>query len=350
MGKFKGRNADADLESVLLLFDEEQPCWTPEMAELGGWETDALPALLSEGLLSEEEGVFSLTPEGARRFREAAAESFLPLRAGIPAPPPADRKRDADRGLLRLLLDTRHTQRWGIKEYLQPFRFEIPDLTEGEIFSIDHNGERKPTWLYPGHPVFVNMLRDFSAFGLAARAAPPPEPGNIRVWLDVNAPRRRTAEFDLLYKSRYDYRAYAHFPKLPADPCGLLNADRFFFVFGPPPGGGDALSGNALSAALAKLGEFHILLTMLRRMFLPGYVDLDSLDQDGVNWLLYVYEREEDARGLAARLAPLKENLAGPAAPLDIWSLSLDALRALTGTAESIHDVLPRAAHPISRR
>jgi hypothetical protein len=349
MNEFESRNAD--LESVLLLFDEEQPCRTPEMAELGGWGADALPALLNEGLLSEEEGVFFLTPEGARRFREAAAESFLPLRAGIPAPPPADRKRDAERGLLRLLLDTRHIQRWGIKEYLKPFRFEIPDLTEGEIFSIGKKGSDQKnsgenlTWRYPGHPVFVNMLRDFSAFGLAARAAPPPEPGRIRAWLDGNAPRRRTAEFDLLYKSRYDYQAYAHFPKLPTDPCGLLNADRFFFVFGPPLG-----SGDALSAALAKLGEFHILLTMLRRMFLPGYVDLDSLDQDGVNWLLYVYEREEDARGLAARLAPLKENLAGPAAPLDIWSLSLDALRTLTGTAESIHDVLPRAAHPISRR
>jgi hypothetical protein len=330
-----------DLDCVLLLFDEGQPCWTPEMARLGGWEADALPALLREGLLSEEEGVCFLTPEGARRFEKAAAESFLPLRAGFP--PPSGRRRDAGRGLLRLLLDTRHTQRWGIKEYLKPFRFEIPDLEEREIVSFDG---KKLTWLYPSHPVFVDMARDFPASGLAARAAPPPEPERVRAWLDGHAPRRRTAEFDLLYKSRYDSQAYAHFPKLPADPCGLLNADRFFFVFGPPAG--DA---GAFPAALARLGDFHVLLTMLRRMFIPGYVDLDSLDQDGVNWLVYVYEREEDARNFAARLAPLgEENLAGPAAPLDIWSLSLDSLRGRTESAESIHDVLPCAAHPILRR
>jgi hypothetical protein len=334
---------NADLESVLLLFSEEQPCWTPEMTKLGGWGTDALTALLREGLLSEEEGVYFLTPEGAGRF-EKAAEFFLPMRAGLPAPTASGRRRDAGRGLLQLLLDTRHIQRWGIKEYIKPFRFEIPGLEKHEIFSFD--GE-KLTWLYPGHPVFAAMARDFPASGLAARAAPPPEPGQIRGWLDKNAPRRRTTEFDLLYKSRYDYRAYAHFPSLPSDPCGLLNADRFFFVFGPPL---DTLGRDALSAALAKLGEFHILLTMLRRMFIPGYVDLDSLDQDGVNWLLYVYERGEDAEGLAARLAPLGESLAGPAAPLEVWSLSLDSLRERTETAESIHDVLPCAAHPIFRR
>jgi hypothetical protein len=90
-------------------------------------------------------------------------------------------------------------------------------------------------------------------------------------------------------------------------------------------------------------------LMMLRHMILPGYVDLDSLDQDGINWLLYVYEREEDAVKCAALLSPFEKNLAGPAAPLDVWALSLEALWDRDGTVETIHDLLPFAAHPIWR-
>jgi hypothetical protein len=151
-------------------------------------------------------------------------------------------------------------------------------------------------------------------------------------------------EADLLYKSRYDFQAYLQFSEslcCPCDPCGLLNTDRFFCFFAPAPEDRDAL--------LTILGEFHMFLAMMRRMYLPGYVDLDSLDQDGINWLLYVYEREEDALKCAAALTPLGRNLAGPAAPMDLWSLSIEAIKGRDGTVESVHDLLPFAAHPIWR-
>ena len=90
-------------------------------------------------------------------------------------------------------------------------------------------------------------------------------------------------------------------------------------------------------------------LTMMRRMYMPGYVDLDSLDQDGINWLLYVYEHEEEALKCVDLLSPFGQALAGPAAPLEVWSLSLGALWNWSEPADYIHDLRPLAAHPIWR-
>ena len=324
-----------DIEETLLLFGEEHPCWTEKMLELAGGSAGTLNALFGAGLLREQEGVFFLTPDGAARFSELAEKFFLPIRPGAPG---VSVTREANRSLLQILLDKRHQQRWGLKEYRKPFRFELPALSGDELFTIEAG---KLTWRYPDNPVFAGMARDFPVTGLAARKGPPPSPERVAAWKAANMPIGRTMEADLLYKSRYDFQAYLRFPKLPCDPCDMLNTDRFLFFFAPPSGGEKAL--------LPMLGEFHMFLTMMRRMYLPGYVDLDSLDQDGINWLVYVYENEEDALKCAGILARMGSSLAGPAAPLEVWSLSLEALWRRDGTAESIHDMLPCTAHPIWR-
>jgi hypothetical protein len=300
----------ADVEDVLLLFDEGRSCWTETMAELvEPGSGDKLKGLLEEGLLARDGEVYFLTRAGAERFRLAAEEFFLPLRPGLPGA--GDRRREANRTLLQMLLDRRHLQRWGLKEYCKPFRFVVPDLRDEELFSTldeaDAGSAKKLSWRYPEHPVFVNMARDFPLVGLTAREESPPAPGRLAAWMSENVPRGRVMEADLLYKSRYDFQAYAHFPKLPGDPCGLLNTDRFLFFFAPPPD-----PPENVPALLTTLGEFHMFLTMLRRMYLPGYVDRDSLDQDGINWLVYVYENECDALRCAERLAPFGRALAGP--------------------------------------
>jgi hypothetical protein len=327
------------MEDSLLLFDSQNPCWTKPMIELAGENTATLDALFEGGFLDQEEEVYCLTRKGVECFQKIAEEARLPLLPGI-LEKTAKRRRLANRFLLRLLLDKRHLQRWGLKEYCAPFQFEVPDLNEEELFSVR---DRDLIWRYPKHPAFEAIKRDFPVTGLAARKTTPPSPERLMDWMKNNAPQRRPMEADLLYKSRYDFQAYAHFPSLPCDPCGLLNTDRFFCFFAPPP------EPENRNAFLATLGEFHMFLTMLRHMILPGYVDLDSLEQEGINWLLYVYEREEDAVKCAALLSPFERLLAGPAAPLDIWALSLEALWKRDGTAETIHDLLPLAAHPIWR-
>lgn len=240
-----------------------------------------------------------------------------------------------------LLLDKRHLQRWGVKEYVAPFRFALPALEGEELFAMEG---AEPVWRHPDAPVFKKMAGDFPETGAAARLRPPLGAKEVRAWLEANAPVLREVEFDLLYKSRYDFQAYAKFPPLPADPCGLFNTDRFLFAFMPPPEPGN------LPAYLERVGEFQMFLTMLRRLYLPGYVDLDAMDQDGINWLLFTFESERDAERCAELLAPLSEALPGDAAPLELWSVSLEGLRNYPGgQAETIWDILPFAGHPVYR-
>ena len=329
--------ATETMERLVLFFDERYPCWTPAMLTLAGQDPAEADALACQGLLAFEEGIYSLSAAGRAKFSELAGEAYLPLRPGGFS----DRKRTALRGELMLLLDKRHLQRWGVKEYLAPFRFALPSLKRDELFVMDAG---RPVWRYPDAPVFKKMAEDFPETGAAARRFPLPDAEAVRAWLEANAPNRREVEFDLLYKSRYDFQAYAKFPPLPADPCGLFNADHFLFVFMPSPTSED------LTRYLEKIGEFHMFLTLLRRLYLPGYVDLDAMDQDTINWLLFAFENDEDAERCAGMLAPISEALPGEASPLELWSVSLEGLRDYPGgQAETIWDILPFAAHPIYR-
>lgn len=325
------------LEGLLLSFDEQYPCWTPAMLALAGLDRSAADGLAREGLLEFEKGIYSLSEAGREAFLRLAGEACLPSRPGVTS----DRVRTALRGELMLLLDKRHLQRWGVKEYVSPFRFALPQVAGADLFVMD--GE-VPAWRYPEASVFRKMAEDFPETGAAARNRPMPDAGEVRAWLEANAPGLYDAEFDLLYKSRYDFQVYAKFPPLPADPCGLFNADRFLFSFMPPP-----VPGN-LTQYLEKIGEFQMFLTMLRRLYLPGYVDLDAMDQDGINWLLFAFEADGDAERCAKLLSPISEALPGPASPLELWSVSLEGLRNYPGgQTETIWDILPFAAHPIYR-
>lgn len=326
-----------DLECVLLLFDTQHPCWTLEMAKLQDITPDKMKTLCHRGLLLKEDNVWCLSPEGIEEFKRVAQESSLPLLPGYPA---KNKRLEAKRSRLQMLLDKRHQQRWGLKEYCKPFCFEVPDLTTDELFSIE---EGVLSWKYLENNVFRSVKRDFPVTGLAARKLPLPDPKRIECWINKEIPIRRFMEVDVFYKSRYDFLAYAHLPQQPCDPCRMLDTDHFFCVFPP-------LSSHPSSSELLRiLGEFHMFLTLMRHLYMPGYVDLDSLFQDGINWLIYTYDTEEEAIACRDFLAPWAESLVGPASPFEVWSLSFQALQEYGEVGETIHDLLPFVAHPIWR-
>ena len=328
--------SDLNSESVLLRFDEQHPCWTAAMFGLAGSDASSAESLLRQGSLDIEDGVYFLTEKGIAHFERVAQESFLPIRPGLPS---HDKKLQAMRGELMLLVDRRHLQRWGLKEYILPFCFNVPDIPDEELFHLEGTSLE---WLYLKTSPFSSMLRDFPVVGMAARDETAPTSEFIAEWLDKNAPKLRTSTFDLLYRSRYDFEQYTEFKPPVADPCYLLNTDRFVFSFAPKP-----VKEN-LNSYLRLIGEFHMLLTMLRRMYLPGYTDLDSHEQDSVNWLILTFEREEDSAECAKFLKPYGDFLEEPAGPFDIWSISMEALHKAE-YAEMIWDLLPLTAHPINR-
>ena len=319
---------------VLLLFSESAPCWTKELVSMAGEDGDGLEALCRDGLLDRSGETYFLTEKGAAAFRAEARECFFD---GAPGERPEDLRRSIFATKLRLLLDGKHLQRWGLKEYLPKAEFLIPELDDKELLSVGEGLQ----WLWPFHPLVRSMREDFPVTGLPARGKPPLPADTVEKWFRKNGAVPERFIPDLLHLSRYDYKDYEDFTSPPGDTWRLLNADRFFCMEAPVTGE-DA-------PYLRAVGRFHLVLEVCRRMILPGYMDKDSHDQDGINWMLFVFDRDEEAASLAKRLASYGEALTGPVLPAEVWTLSFEALSAFPGKAENIHDLLPAVGHGAAR-
>ncbi|MGD9821744.1 MAG: hypothetical protein AB7U27_09355 [Aminobacteriaceae bacterium] len=317
-----------DYGSLLLLFDEENPCWTEKLVQLTGEDPALLADIVRDGLAERKGEICVLTGEGREAFRKEAAESYLSAEPGIPG---LDLGKHLFRTRLRLLLDRKHIQRWGLKEYVPGACFSVPDLEDALLFSLDGRLD----WKWPSSPAVERMRIDWPVTGLAARRiASPPADASAR-WFENLGEVPAVFETDLLYLSRYDFQAYTSFDPLPGDRWGLLNADRFFCMDSPSP---ETVS---LEWFLGTVGRFQLALEVLRRMVLPGFMDLDSHDQDGINWLVFLFETEKEAERCVSLLAHFGQDLIRPAIPMDVWALSFEALEAFSEKAETIHDLLP---------
>lgn len=321
---------------LLLLFDQENPCWTEYLARLAGEDPDSLQSLREKGLLEDREGVFFLTDRGKEAFLKEAEECFLPV---LPGTVPEDPDKSLFQTRLRLLLDRKHLQRWGLKEYVRGARFPIPDLEADSLFSRNGGFE----WKWPCSPAVERMRRDWPVTGLAARKVMPPPADAVSEWFEGLGERPGIFEADLLYLSRYDFQAYTSFAPLPGDTWGLLNADRFFCMKAPVP------KKENFTCFLRTIGRFQLVLEVLRRMILPGYVDLDSHDQDGITWLVFLFETDDGAERCRDLLSPLGLDLIRPAIPMDVWALSFEALEAFPEKAETIHDLIPVIGKAVMR-
>ena len=326
------------MEDFLLLFDEQTPCWRRDMLKLAGVDTKILETFASEGFLLEQNGIFYLSPGGARRFCQLASEAFLPLKPGIVGE--IDIKRNSDRSFLQYLLDKHHIQRRGIKEYCKPFRFEIPELRHEEKYAFD--GENV-VWRYPKARSIQDIFDSFPSTGWAARRNPSYIPDDIEKWLNEHVADRQIVEADLLYKCHYDFQHYLNFPKIPSDIYSLLNTDRYFFFFAAQP------YPNNLDYFFTTLEEFQIFMFLLEHLYLPGSLRHDSLEQHSYTWLLFAYEGEDDAWRCEKLLNRYKHFLSGPTASFEVWSISIQALKEYEGSAELINDLLPSVAKPILR-
>ena len=322
--------------SLLLLFDQENPCWTEELVRIAEEDPAPLARMFAEGLLAKEGELLFLTGAGREAFREEAAANYLPAEPGTPG---ADPEKDFFITRLRLLLDKKHIQRWGVKEFVPSARFPIPPLQDDELFTRSSGFE----WLWPSSPLCGQMREDWLLTGLAARREAPPASDAAAKWFEAKGTYPAYFEADLLHLSRYDFQAYAHIPRSPNDPWGILNADRFFCMRTP------AAVPQNLDGFLATTGRFQLALEVLRRMVLPGYIDLDSFDQDGVNWLLFVFEREEEAEACVSLLSPFGLDLIRGSMPMDVWALSFEALMDFSEKGETIHDLIPVIGRPVVR-
>lgn len=322
------------MESELLLtsFDSLHPCWTEKTLKLAGSSAAEAEELVQQGLLQKKDDIWFLSLAGREAFKKIASENYIDAEPGLP---PREPWRAAKAVELLLLLDKAHPQRWGLKDYkLQPELISGPvpfapqwEIKEGKLSWPDfQSSERKALLsLFPGRGLgnrAANMQKD------AAAAAE---------WLKG----RKTASFtpDLLYICHYDFIYYRDFKGHPNDPLKLINADRFFFV----------LDNGELTAELEAAAAFRNWTDFTRKVMLPGYLDIDTQEQDSVCWLLLASGSEKEALATAERLRPFSEELAEGVSPAEIWTISLEALASLKEKRELVWELLPDLGHPVTR-
>lgn len=322
-------------KALLTLFDSLYPCWNDEMLQMEDVGADSLTELIDAGFLCCVDGVYSLTERGIAGFEDAAREHYIDARPGII---PAGRVRAARTGLFLKLLDRAHTQRWGIKEYYRYPRLDIyPCVKPDEDYEIS-GGRVK--WLYAECEVEKQFEENFPARGTAGRyGAMQSDAQKVRALRLEKENCFDTFTPDILYASRYDYKYYAEFSGHPGDTLGLINTDRYAFVY----------DGACESEELSVISKFRRWVNFQRRAAVPGFWDIDTQEQDSVSQLIFVLESKAQAGRTAADLSRFGDSLVDGAAPFEIWTVSIEAMREVKGKEETIWDLLPAAALPVNR-
>ncbi len=318
-------------ESLLTRFSAEHPCWTVDLLSRAGEEISDLAELERAGLLSRSvsEGteIFCLTEAGGEAFAATAAEMFLDE---LPGRMPENPERCLMTTELWLELERTNLQRWGLKRYL--FRPQIPvrpALPRERVWS-DVSGLK---WEYLDDPTFKSVMEANPAPAISERTRLALDNCTIENWT------KQPAGFfspDLFYITNYDFQNYLDFRGHPGDRMKLINTDRFAFS-----------TAADTAERLDVLGAMHRWLWTLRRLQIPGWLDVDSHEQDSVNWLIFFTRTQEGALAAREDLKKFGDALIAPVNPMEIWTLSLESLKNCPSRQEVIWDVLPVCALPV---
>ena len=85
-----------------------------------------------------------------------------------------------------------------------------------------------------------------------------------------------------------------------------------------------------------------------RHVFLPWYFDHDTTNYDGINWWFWVCRSQSELEILKKEVVPRGETLVGPALPLQLFGISLEALEQNKEKHEYHWDLFEKIALPLS--
>ena len=266
------------MENLLLLFTQELPCWNHEAVRIAGEAPKNLDALVDSGDLARIGGTYVLTEKGVITREHAAEEMYLPVTpAGMLITDERLAAELLDLNIMVQYMDRAFVTDWGIKEVTVREVFPVmPCLNDDEYFSFE--GCRVKA-LWPEHELVRRFVEDFQNVGVSARKIPSPEQdGSLTV--------------DFMLRARADFSRCKDYEQLPSDKYKFLDADRLFVqkVRGKP------------EELLPFIGKLHIFLTEQRRIFLPGWFDIDHDENEDWILLALVTDSEEQLDSLTKTL------------------------------------------------
>ncbi|MBQ6003033.1 MAG: hypothetical protein IJL18_09290 [Synergistaceae bacterium] len=316
------------MESLLLLFTDSLPCWDEETVKIAGENPDGLKALSESGDLLPVSGGYVLTEKGLITRENAAKDLYLPI---IPAEIISDESKAhhlLEINRMTQLLDRAFVTDWGIKEVTTRETFPImPCLKDDEYFAF--SGERViATW--PEHETVKRFLSDFPNVGVAARKFPAPAQNGLDEWALRNNLAYGELTVDFVLRSRADFNHYKNYPQFESDKYKFLDSDQLFAhkVFCP----------SSPEELLPFIGKLHILLTLQRRIYLPGWFDIDHDENEDWHLLAFVTDSESELETLTRTLRSFGHELINPVNPLFIIGTSIERLRNQSQQKRTIYD------------
>ena len=315
------------MESLLLLFTDSLPCWDWETVKTAGENPDALKFLAESGDLLPIAGGYVLTQKGVISRENAARDLCLPV---TPAEIITDESKA--RELLEInrmtqFLDRAFVTDWGIKEITTNETFPlIPFLNDDDYFAFADGGRVKATW--PEHETVKKFLADFPNVGVSARKYPAPGQKGLDEWASRNNIACGNFTVDFAMRSRADFNHYKNYPQLASDRYKFLDSDQLFAhrVTESP------------EDLLPFIGKLHILLTLQRRIYLPGWFDIDHDENEDWHLLALVTDSESELENLTGTLRSYGRELINPVNPLFIIGTSIEHLRNQTEQKRTIYD------------
>ena len=315
------------MEKLLLLFNSSLPCWDEETVIFAGEDPSALASLVRSGDLMQISSGYVLTPKGIKTRENTARELYLPVTAAgeiIIDVRRAEEMLELNRVVQ--MIDRAFVTDWGIKEITVLEKFPImPCLNDNEYFIFDG---KKVKAVWPEHENVKKFLNDFPNVGIAARKFPAPDQSGLDSWANKNDLRYGNLAIDLVLRSRADFNHYKNYEQFESDKYKFLDSDQLFVQKVP----------ENFEDILPFIGKFHIFLTEQRRIFLPGWFDIDHDENEDWHLLCFVTDAEGQLEKFTETLREWGHDLIDPANPLFIIGTSIERLRNQNEQKRTIYD------------
>ncbi|MBR4195868.1 MAG: hypothetical protein IKQ95_04055 [Synergistaceae bacterium] len=301
--------------NILLLFSDDYPCWDAETVRLSGENPGSLAVLEASGKILRLGNGYIITQAGIQERENLSRENFVPVSKITRIINDADTANNQlEINRMTQLLDRAFMTQWGIKEFTVNETFPLsPMLNDDEYFAV--NGRVKALW--PENDYLRSFMAEFPDKGWEARKLPAPGQPALDSWVRKNHVPCGNFTVDFVLRHHHDFEHYRQMPAPEEDIFRFVNASLIFAhkVREKP------------QELLPLIGKIHILFTLQRRIYIPGWFDMDSEEQEPMKLLTLVTDTDTELDALTQTLRSYGKDLVDLARPMYIIGTSVEHLR-----------------------
>lgn len=315
------------MNNALLLFTDNLPCWDEETISLVDETPDSLGALVDAGCLSRLGNGYVLTEKGIHERERAASENFVPAEKITRLITNTDEARESlEINRMAQLIDRAFMTMWSIKEITVSEKFPVVPCPNDDEFFVIEGGKARALW--PSLPIMQDFVSSFPNCTHSARKLPIPGQKALDEWADSRKASRGTFSVDMVIRHRHDFQHYRQMKVPEGDVFSFVNSSLIFAH----------KVRESAEELLPFIGKVHVFFAGQRRVYLPGWFDMDSEDQETLKILTLVTDTDSQLDELAHTLKSWGNDLIEPARPLFLVGTSIEHLRGISEPKSLFYD------------